>query len=70
MEGHLKGHRKLCQKLVSKVTLHFVWAIYGENKQWQPLQASFLILSFQSVTFFSTLNFNKQVVTAVEEAFL
>ena len=21
---HLKGHRKLCQKLVSKVTLHFV----------------------------------------------
>ena len=21
----MKGHRKLCQKLVSKVTLHFVW---------------------------------------------
>ena len=22
---HVKGHKQLCQKQVSKVTLHFVW---------------------------------------------
>ena len=31
---HVKEHKKLGQKLLSKVTLHFVWAIYRENKQW------------------------------------
>ena len=30
---HVKEHKKLDQKLVSKVTLHFVWAIYRKNKQ-------------------------------------
>jgi len=30
---HVKEHKKLGQKLVSKVTLQFVWAIYRKNKQ-------------------------------------
>ena len=32
---HVKEHKHLYQKLVSKVTLHFVWGHFRENKQWQ-----------------------------------
>ena len=30
---HGKEHKKLGQKLVSKVTLHFVWVHFSKNKQ-------------------------------------
>ena len=36
-ECHMKEYRKLYQQQVSKVTLHFVWATYQENKQFDDI---------------------------------
>ena len=58
---HVKEHEKLGKKRVSKVTLHFIWVTFQENKQCETL----LVKVIAVLDLFSSSKCNKSAQTVI-----